>query len=301
MGERASKNSIDAYGASGKTNLLTFDPEKLLLVEDESHPLYNPRVKIHTNESLVASIMYRGVIEPVIVWKDPETGKTCVVNGRQRVKAAREANRRLKKQGEKPKLVRATVERGSSQNMMAVMVMADEGRTDQTPLGRAHLAQRLLEAGYTEDALPIILHCSKVALKGYLALLETPADVRRAVEGGLPLKRALEVAELSPEKRKDQLKKLADIQATEKHKARKARAMDAAQGKSSAPKMRSRREIEDLRVKLLAAILPIEGERELRDDWIAALDWVMGKRGVPKGLLASASASASEPETAKAS
>lgn len=35
------KNSIDAYGASGKTNVLMFEPEKLHLVTDKAHPLYD--------------------------------------------------------------------------------------------------------------------------------------------------------------------------------------------------------------------------------------------------------------------
>ena len=36
-----SKNSVDVYGASGKTNALKFDPENLHLVTDKTHPLYD--------------------------------------------------------------------------------------------------------------------------------------------------------------------------------------------------------------------------------------------------------------------
>ncbi len=35
---------------------------------------------------MVLNIAELGVLEPIIVWKDPETGLTCVVVGRQRVK-----------------------------------------------------------------------------------------------------------------------------------------------------------------------------------------------------------------------
>jgi hypothetical protein len=37
------KNSIDVYGASGKTNVLNFEPENLHLVTDKTHPLYDER------------------------------------------------------------------------------------------------------------------------------------------------------------------------------------------------------------------------------------------------------------------
>lgn len=83
------KNSIDAYGASGKSNVLFFEPESLHLVTDTTHPLYDERVHLPLNEAVILNIMELGVLEPIIVWKDPETGKTCVVAGRQRVKNAK--------------------------------------------------------------------------------------------------------------------------------------------------------------------------------------------------------------------
>ncbi|WP_308563976.1 hypothetical protein [uncultured Klebsiella sp.] len=44
------KNSIDAYGASGKTNVLMFEPEKLHLVTDRTHPLYDERINLPLDE-----------------------------------------------------------------------------------------------------------------------------------------------------------------------------------------------------------------------------------------------------------
>ncbi|VAL43514.1 Uncharacterised protein [Enterobacter kobei] len=44
------KNSIDAYGASGKSNVLCFEPEKLHLVIDMSHPLYDERIHLPVSE-----------------------------------------------------------------------------------------------------------------------------------------------------------------------------------------------------------------------------------------------------------
>ena len=76
------KNSIEVYGASGKTNVLTFEPEHLHLITDKTHPLYDERVHLPIDEGMVLNIAELGVLEPIIVWKDPETGLTCVVVGR---------------------------------------------------------------------------------------------------------------------------------------------------------------------------------------------------------------------------
>ncbi|HBW7160890.1 TPA: hypothetical protein MFC29_003330 [Klebsiella pneumoniae] len=73
------KNSIEVYGASGKTNVLTFEPEHLHLITDKTHPLYDERVHLPIDEGMVLNIKELGVLEPIIVWKDPETGLTCVV------------------------------------------------------------------------------------------------------------------------------------------------------------------------------------------------------------------------------
>ena len=93
------KNSIDVYGASGKTNVLNFEPENLHLVTDKTHPLYDERVHLPIEEGMVLNIAELGVLEPIIVWKDPETGLSCVVDGRQRVRHTLEANKRLLKEG----------------------------------------------------------------------------------------------------------------------------------------------------------------------------------------------------------
>ena len=85
----ASKNFSETAGAEQRTNALLFDPEKLHIVTDERHPLYDPRHALPVDPALVASIAAYGVVEPIIVWRDPETQKTCVVDGRGRRRCAR--------------------------------------------------------------------------------------------------------------------------------------------------------------------------------------------------------------------
>jgi len=178
------KNSKDAYGASGHSNLLMFEPEKLKIIDDPKHPLYDKRVNRPIDEGMVASIMQFGVKEPIIVWKDPETGDVCVVAGRQRVKNNIEANKRLKKAGDLPKDIKAVIERGDPKNLMLIAALENEGRSANTPEERADITSRMLEAGHSEDTIAVVLHCSKSTVKNYIALLETTGAVRKAVASG---------------------------------------------------------------------------------------------------------------------
>jgi ParB family transcriptional regulator, chromosome partitioning protein len=254
------KNSVEAYGADGKTNLLTFDPEKIKLITDKAHKLYDPRVELALDDQLVASIMYRGVIKPVVVWKDPETGETCAVDGRRRIKAAREANKRLKKQGEPPKLISARVAAGNLQSAMGVMVVANEGHAPPTPMGRAKMAERLLENGYTEEQVAVLLHCAKPALKNYLALLQCTGAVRQAVESGrLSSSIAYKLSKAEPDEQKAALEKMLEAAGDEKGRNKRGKKMREATGVT---KLRSRKEI-------LAM-------REKHPEVAAILDWVLG-------------------------
>jgi ParB family transcriptional regulator, chromosome partitioning protein len=255
------KSSKEAHGAAGKGNLLLFDPDKIHLIVDKAHKLYDPRVELAPQDELVASIVYKGVVEPVVVWKDPETGQSCVVDGRQRVKAAREANKILRKRGEPPKLVPATVARGNAVAAMGTMVVANN-HTPPTAMGQARMAERLLAEGYDEDAVATLLHCSKGALKNYLALLACTGAVRSAVESGrVPPTVAYKLSRLEPDEQRGQLEKMLKAAPGPKKRG-SGKKMRAAAGEIH---MRSRKEILAMR------------DNTRNGAWADALDWVLGK------------------------
>lgn len=154
------KDSKVVYGASGKTNVLTFEPENLHLVTDMTHPLYDERVHLPIDEGMVLNIKELGVLEPIIVWKDPETGLTCVVVGRKRVKHTLEANKLLLKEGKDPLLVPGVVKRGSANQMAKYMVSENEIRRPDTPLGRAKKMSDALDRGLDEDDIAVLFGCS---------------------------------------------------------------------------------------------------------------------------------------------
>ncbi|HBU1550596.1 TPA: hypothetical protein MCR88_004770, partial [Klebsiella pneumoniae] len=162
------KNSIDVYGASGKTNVLNFEPENLHLVTDKTHPLYDERVHLPIEEGMVLNIAELGVLEPIIVWKDPETGLTCVVVGRQRVKHTLEANKLRLKEGKDPLLVPGVVKRGSANQMAKYMVSENEIRRPDTPLGRAKKMSDALDRGLDEDDIAVLFGCSVQTVRATL-------------------------------------------------------------------------------------------------------------------------------------
>lgn len=145
------KKSKDVYGAEGQSNLLNFDPAKLTLVTDENSPLYDARVHLPVDEALARNIDYQGVLEPIAVSKNPETGETEVVFGRQRVKAARLANEWRRHRGEPERQIPAVVYAGKRQSALDAIASENEARTADSPLGRAEKMRRHLALGKGED------------------------------------------------------------------------------------------------------------------------------------------------------
>lgn len=258
-----SKNSVDVYGASGKTNVLIFEPEKLHLVTDPTHPLYDERVHLPIHEPTVLNIMDQGVLEPIIVWKDPETGLTCVVDGRQRVKNTLEANKRLQKEGLKALLVPAVVKRGSPVRMSRAMVSANEIFQPDTPLGRAKKMADALERGSDEADLALMFGVGIPTVRATLALLDTTQAVKKAVESGtVTVTQARQLASLTPEEQREKVKQIetATEGTTGREKTRKQREILG----NAKPRLKSRKEI----------MKELEGAS---GDYAAALRWVLGE------------------------
>ncbi|MCM8547667.1 ParB/RepB/Spo0J family partition protein [Klebsiella quasipneumoniae] len=257
------KDSKVVYGASGKTNVLTFKPESLHLVTDKTHPLYDERVHLPIDEGMVLNIKELGVLEPIIVWKDPETGLSCVVDGRQRVRHTLEANKRLLKEGKEPLLVPAVAKRGSAVRMAQAMVSANEIRQADTPLGRAKKMADALERGHDEDDLALMFGVSVQTVRATLSLLDATQAVRDAVESGtVTVTQARQLASLKPE---EQREKVSEIEAatagtTGHEKARRQRQILG----EAKPRLKTRKEI-------TKALESAEGE------YASALRWVLGE------------------------
>ncbi|MDQ9391207.1 ParB/RepB/Spo0J family partition protein [Serratia marcescens] len=256
------KNSTEAYGASGKTNVLNFEPERLHLVTDRSHPLYDERIHLPLDEAMVLNIMDQGVLEPIIVWKDPETGLSCVVDGRQRVRHAIEANKRLAVAGKDLLFVPAVTKRGSAVRMAQAMISANEIRRADTPLGRAKKMADALERGHDEEDLSLMFCVGVQTIRATLTLLDATQAVKDAVESGdITVTQARQLANLTPDEQREKVKEVeAATVGTKGHeKARRQRQVIG----DAKPRLKSRKEITKA----------LEGAS---GDYAQALRWVLG-------------------------
>lgn len=255
------KNSIEAYGAEGKTNLLFFAPENLTLVTDPNSPLYDERVRLPVDEALARNIDYQGVIEPILVSKNPETGETEVVVGRQRVKAARLVNEWRADRGADLRQIPAYVFKGSRRDAIEFIASENEVRQADTPLGRAEKMRRMMALGRGEEDVAIVFGCTVATVRTTLALLECTADVQKAVEAGsINVTHAKKLAKLEPAEQREKVAAL------------------VAAGEGARPHERSRKQRAVLgdtirmksRAQVAQALETAEGERA------AALRWVLG-------------------------
>ncbi len=271
------KNSKDTYGADGSTSLLSFWPEKLKIVTDQEHPLYDERVNLPLDEAMIRNIQTFGVLEPIIVTRDPDTGDVLVIDGRQRVRHALEANKRLDAAGLPLILVPATTRKGDDDaGLMSIMVATNEIRQADSAMVRATKMQRMKNRGMDEAAIALAFGCIVKTVEATLALLDCAKPVQKAVEGGfIGISDAKYLARLTPAQQVAKVEEI--VKATvgkEGHARAKAKreVLHAGTPKAAPPKLKTRAQIE--------ARWREEGEGgyldESRAAWRAALEWVLG-------------------------
>ena len=216
--------------APERRDTFAFNPDDLTIVTEKSNPLFDERVNLPLVEETTLSIMEHGVILPVVVRKNGPLVE--VVDGRQRVRHCREANKRLVAAGQPIKMVPTTLRRDDDSEAFGVMIVTNEHRENDTPLVRARKLKRYLDGGGSMDGAQVLFRCSKSTLATLLALLECSTPLQRAVEEG---KLAVDAArELSKLPREDQLAALQELheKGLTKGKAAVNAARDKAKGKA---------------------------------------------------------------------
>lgn len=193
-----------------RLNAFGMDPNDLTIVgldtkDGPEHPLYDPRVLAPLEESMVLSIMTHGVLEPVKVRKD---GKAVeVVFGRRRVMHAREANKRLKKQGDEPIHVACMLER--SKDVMGVSITENEIRKDDLLSAKAEKLVRYLATGKSEEDAAVAFGVTSQSIRNWLKISELDNSVVKAIDKGqIKASAAWNLAGLAREEQKQELEKL---------------------------------------------------------------------------------------------
>lgn len=102
------------YGYEGVLDAPSYNPDKVVLIEDPTHLLFDPRVRRPADPKLVAWILENERVPgEITIYFDKDLGP-LVVNGRQRTRAAREANRIRSEKSLPPVLLRTDKRRFAS-------------------------------------------------------------------------------------------------------------------------------------------------------------------------------------------
>jgi ParB family transcriptional regulator, chromosome partitioning protein len=179
-------DQVRASGAISRSDALWFDPDVLVITT--SGPLADPdRLNTPVEDRFVQNIKTFGVREPILVRRNGTSEKTGlpiteVVNGRQRVRAAREANKILKREGGEPIRVPALMVRASDEEAQAIMIFTNEIRKEDSPIVRARRSQKFMALGRSKEETANVFGTSVKTIEQWLELLELNGDVQKAID-----------------------------------------------------------------------------------------------------------------------
>lgn len=188
-----------------RRSLFMMDPDSVVIIgrdtdDRHDHPRYDTRAHHDFQENIVIGMIKHGVKVPISVVKATlrdGTERLEVVDGRQRVINAREANRRLKEMGQP--LLRIGVlppENGSDSKMTALMALLNVHRTPMTPSSYGQMAQGLYDRGYVDEEVALYLNVTIPTVKRYMSLLTLRPEIQKLIaEGAVPAGKGYELAE----------------------------------------------------------------------------------------------------------
>ena len=210
MGKQALEGSrLNAFG---------MDPNDLTIVgldtkDKQEHPLFDERIYESVSEERVLNVMRFGVLEAILVRKNGE--RVEVVDGRQRVRWAREANKRLLAHGGTEVKVPCMVKRTDDGDAMGIMIAANENRQDDSPVIRARKAQRYIDLGRSEEDVAITFGIPLTSVKGLLSLLDLDDQVQVLIhERRLSQTAALTLRDLPREQQREKAEEYATLGVT---------------------------------------------------------------------------------------
>lgn len=196
--------------SEGRDDVFQVDPALLTIITDPAHILFDERAALPVRPEFLASILEHGVQEPIKVKRNGSAWE--VVNGRQRVKAAREANKQLTANGREPILVPVVAVVGDEFKALKLMVALNEHRSGDDPVTQAQKAARLIQRGIPIKEVAAQFGLKLIRFRELLAVLDTTPKVMQLVAS-----RQLSVqtaAGISALPREVQDAKVAELQAT---------------------------------------------------------------------------------------
>ena len=258
----------------------SMDPDKLIIIgldtdDGPEHPLWDKRAKLPVDENLGRAMMAEGFHGTIEVRKDGN--KVEVVFGRQRVKAARWANKQLIAAGKEPLMVSCLVRKFSDSAAFGVRVGENVHRQGLSTLDKADEIQRYMNMGRNEDEAAVTFGMTKAGIKNLLKLQDLDSHVRKAIENEeLSPSAAAELSGLSREEQREQLGKLLEAGARGEKvtrrtakKAVKAKSSGSTEGSVAPPK------------RLVSNVLKLDKRHGnvLPSDFVKGVMWCLGDIG----------------------
>jgi ParB family chromosome partitioning protein len=182
-----------------RRSIFMIDPHALVLIgldtkDGPSHPRYDVRVFNKFRENIVRGMLKYGIKKPISVMKVGE--RLEVVDGRQRVINAREANRRLKEAGEP--VLRVPVlppEQGTDAKMSGLMVLLNTHSISMSPYSLGQMAQTLYDRGYADEEVALHLDVTVPTVKNYVSLLSLKPEIQEMIiKDKIPASKGYELA-----------------------------------------------------------------------------------------------------------
>lgn len=205
--------------AATQDETVWLNPDDIVIVgldteDGPEHPLYDERIKLAstTLETLVQDIMDLGLVHTPINVVKSDDGTMVVVSGRRRVLASREVNKRLKKNGQPPIQIQASIRKsdeGNDEKLIGIMISENELRREDEYQTKAEKAGRLVAAGYTKKWVARRFGVTETAVEQWLKFNSLNPKVKAAVKAKkLSSSAAVELAGLGKEEQVEELEGL---------------------------------------------------------------------------------------------
>lgn len=161
---------------ASRINAFSMKPEEVTIIgldtphkSIDEHPLYDKRIHIPLKEEAVKNVMAIGVRKAVLVTKEGEL--VPVVDGRQRVRQAREANRRFAEMGLPPIMIPVMLSRGKTlADQLTVSISTNSHRAEEDVLCKADKAWGMHFNGRSFEDIATAFGCSESTAKNLVAL-----------------------------------------------------------------------------------------------------------------------------------
>lgn len=186
MAKGAKLSRTEQFGAEARGQTFVYDPDALTLIEDPSHPLYDPSVHQQPPKAFVEGIIEHGVLKPICIRRNgtDRYGRAIieVVDGRMRVKGARLANVELRKLGKEPILVEAKLQKGMGDaDAESAMILLNEHQRVEDLVTRAERLKRYLAHGHTEKQARVHFGMRSRGFTQLMQVIEMSEPVRAAL------------------------------------------------------------------------------------------------------------------------